>query len=47
VRYIAVHWDMFAGREGEIRRRLAPYLRNLRVMAEDERMSLFEILRFP
>ena len=25
VRYIAIHWDMYAGREDEIRRRLEPY----------------------
>jgi hypothetical protein len=46
VRYIAVHWDMFAGRHGEIRGRLEPYLKNLRTMASDERMTLFEVLRY-
>ena len=27
VRYIAIHWDMYAGRHDEIRRRLEPYAR--------------------
>jgi hypothetical protein len=47
VRYIAVHWDMFAGRQDEIRTRLEPYLKNLRTMASDQRMTLFEVLRYP
>jgi hypothetical protein len=47
VRYIAVHWDMFAGRQDEIRRRLEPYLRNLRTLASDGRMTLFEVIRYP
>lgn len=47
VRYIAVHWDMFAGRHGEIRARLDPYLKNLRALWEDERMTLFEVIRYP
>ena len=47
VRYIAVHWDMFAGRQEEIRGRLEPYLRNLRTLASDERMTLFEVVRYP
>jgi hypothetical protein len=47
VRYIAVHWDMFAGRGGEIRDRLSRYLPNLRPLHEDARMSLFEVVRYP
>jgi hypothetical protein len=47
VRYLAIHWDMFAGRGDEIRRRLEPYRRNLRTLASDERMTLFEVMRYP
>ena len=47
VRYIAVHWDMFAGRHDEIRVRLERYRSNLRVLSADERMTLFEVVRYP
>ena len=47
VRYIAVHWDMFAGRGNEIRDRLTRYLPNLRPLHEDDRMSVFEVVRYP
>ena len=47
VRYLAVHWDMFAGRDREIRARLEPYLGNLRLLWNDERMTLFEVIRYP
>ena len=47
VRYIAIHWDMYAGRQEEIRRRLEPYLSNLRLLAEDSRMSVYEVIRYP
>jgi hypothetical protein len=47
VRYIAIHWDMFAGRHDEIRRRLLPYAGNLRLLAEDPRMTLYEVVRYP
>jgi hypothetical protein len=47
VRYIAVHWDMYAGREDEIRRRLEPYAANLKVLAGDPRMTLYEVVKFP
>ena len=47
VRYLAIHWDMFAGRDREIRNRLTPYLRNLRVLHDDARMSLYEVVRYP
>ena len=35
VRYIGVHWDMYAGRHDEIRARLERYLPNLRTLASD------------
>jgi len=47
VRYIGVHWDMFGPRAEEIRQRLEPYLVYLRVLASDERMTLYEIVGFP
>jgi hypothetical protein len=47
VRYIAIHWDMFAGRHDEIRRRLLPYAGNLKLLAEDPRMTLYEVVRYP
>lgn len=47
VRYIAVHWDMYAGRDAEIRARLEPFRPSLRVLSEDGRMSLFEVVRYP
>jgi hypothetical protein len=47
VRYIAVHWDMYAGRDQEIRARLAAYEPNLRQLAGDERMTLYEVVKYP
>jgi len=47
VRYVAIHWDMYAGRQDEIRRRLAPYSGNLRTLAEDPRMTLYEVVKYP
>ena len=47
VRYIAIHWDMFAGRHEEIRRRLEAYAANLRLLSGDDRMSLYEVVRYP
>jgi hypothetical protein len=47
VRYIAIHWDMYAGRQEEIRRRLVPYAGILRSLADDPRMTLYEVVRFP
>ena len=47
VRYIAVHWDMYVDRKDEIRRRLVPYAANLKVLAEDERMTLYEVVKYP
>ena len=47
VRYVAVHWNMYAGREEEIRRRLEPYAANLKVLAGDSRMTLYEVVKYP
>ena len=47
VRYIAIHWDMYVDRKDEIRRRLEPYAGNLRTLAEDPRMTLYEVVRYP
>ena len=47
VRYIAIHWDMFGRRQEEIRTRIATYEQNLRVLAGDERMTLYEVIRYP
>jgi hypothetical protein len=38
---------MFAGRQDEIRERLKPFAPNLRLIAGDDRMSLYEIVSFP
>src|SRR4029077_9943717 len=35
VRYLAVHWDMFAGREAEIRGRMKPFFAKPQVLASD------------
>jgi hypothetical protein len=47
VRYIAVHWDMYVNRQDEVRRRLAPYLSNLNVLASNDRMTVYEVTRYP
>ena len=48
VRYLAIHWDMYVGDQGQdVRNRLAPYLTNLRLLSEDERMTRFEVVRYP
>jgi len=47
VRYIGIHWDMFVNRADEIRDRLKPFAENLRVLASDDRMTLYEIVSFP
>jgi hypothetical protein len=46
VRYVAIHWDMYAGREDEIRRRLEPFAGNLKILAADARMTLYEVVKF-
>jgi hypothetical protein len=47
VRYLTIHWDMFGARQEEIRRRLEPFLRHLRPLGSDERMTLYEVVSFP
>ncbi len=47
VRYVGIHWDMFPGRQDEIHERLVPFSRYLRILASDERMTLYEIVSFP
>jgi hypothetical protein len=47
VRYIAVHWDMYVHRKDDIRRQLEPYLPNLQELAGDERMTLYEVVKYP
>jgi hypothetical protein len=47
VRYIGIHWDMFGPRAEEIRTRLQPFARYLRLLASDPNMSLYEIVSFP
>jgi hypothetical protein len=47
VRYIGIHWDMFVNRADEIRDRLKPFAAHLRVLASDDRMTLYEIVSFP
>jgi hypothetical protein len=47
IRYIGIHWDMFGGRQGEIRERLRPFEKHLRELASDELMTLYEIVSFP
>jgi hypothetical protein len=47
VRYIGIHWDMFVNRADEIRERLKPFAPHLRVLASDDKMTLYEIVSFP
>jgi hypothetical protein len=48
VRYIAIHWDMFeGGREDDVRQRLRKYLPYLRLVAQDDRMTIYEVLFYP
>jgi|SRR5579872_216451 len=47
VRYIGIHWNMFVNRATEIRERLKPFEQHLRVLASDDRMTLYEIVSFP
>ena len=47
VRYLAVHWDMYAGRQDAVRAGLERYRANLRVLSSDARMTLFEVVRYP
>ena len=47
VRYLTIHWDMFGPRQEEIRQRLDPFTRHLRVLASDPKMTLYEVVSFP
>jgi hypothetical protein len=47
VRYVTIHWDMYAGRQNEIRHRIERYLPNLKTLAADDRMTLYEVVRYP
>lgn len=47
VRYITIHWDMWGPRQAEIRARLEPFARHLRVLASDPQMTLYEVVSFP
>jgi hypothetical protein len=47
VRYLTIHWDMFGPRAAEIRTRLEPFARHLRVLASDARMTLYDVVSFP
>ena len=47
VRYITVNWEMFGPRRGEIEERLRPYAPNLRPLASDELMTLYEVVFYP
>ena len=46
VRYLAIHWDMYVDRKDEIRHRLEPFAGNLKTLAEDPRMTLYEVMKF-
>ena len=46
-RYLGIHWDMYGPRQEEIRTRLVPFTRHLRLLANDGTMSLYEIMSFP
>jgi hypothetical protein len=49
VRYIAIHWDMFgtSAKAADARRRLQAFESNLRLIAADDRMSLYEVETYP
>jgi len=47
VRYITVHWDMFGPRQAEIHQRLERYSANLRTLSSDDRMTLYEVVKYP
>lgn len=46
-RYLGLHWDMYGPRQEEIRTRLVPFTRHLRLLADDGTMTLYEIMSFP
>ena len=47
VRYIAVHWDMYVEKAEGVRQRLPAYAQYLRPLASDDRMTLYEVVRYP
>jgi hypothetical protein len=47
VRYITIHWDMFGPRQDEVRARLQPFTKHLRILASDSLMTLYEVVSFP
>jgi hypothetical protein len=47
VRYIAVHWDMYGARAEQTRRSLEAYAPDLKILAADPRMTLYEVVRYP
>ncbi|HTH02655.1 MAG TPA: hypothetical protein VL882_20415 [Vicinamibacterales bacterium] len=47
VRYVGIHWDMYGPRAEEIRTKLKDFTPYLRLLANDDRMSLYEIVSFP
>jgi hypothetical protein len=44
VRYITIHWDMFGPRRAEIEERLRPFAQNLRPLATEPAMTLYEVV---
>jgi hypothetical protein len=47
VRYIGVHWDMYGPRAEATRHAIDGYAGNLKVLAADARMTLYEVVRYP
>jgi hypothetical protein len=47
VRYISLHWPRSGAGEEDVREKLEHYKPYLRVVAEDERVSVYEIKGFP
>jgi hypothetical protein len=47
VRYISLHWPRYGAGEEDVREKLEHYKPYLRVVAEDERVSVYEIKGFP
>jgi hypothetical protein len=47
VRYIAVHWDMYVSRRDEIRGRLERYRPYLNELSSNDRMSVYEVTKYP
>ncbi len=47
VRYIGVHWDMYGPRAEGVREALNGYAAYLRALAWDDKMTLYEVVRYP